>query len=324
MRAEKVSSTAINAAHDDGISGHAQYNECHARKELKLIKDVLLDTFRKWQTHNAARMAAALSYYTLFSLAPLMIVAVAVAGAILGNTQARAQLGVQMRTYMGADMANMVLGLINTASQPSAGIIATIVGIATLILGSSGLFGELQADLNTLWEVSERTPKGFFASMADLIKNRLVAFLMVLGLGVLLVFSSVTTTVLTGFGDLLGAGSVQATTAVIQALSFVVLLVITTLAFAVIFRVLPDTKVRWSDVWVGATFTSLLFNVGCLLIGLYLSVSRATSAYAAASSLVALLLWVNYSAQVFLFGAEFTHVIAVRQNERHRRSQPAR
>ncbi len=283
---------------------------------LKQIGELVVGSYNKWQSHSAGRAAAALSYYALFSLAPLLVVAVAVAGFFLGTQTAQTQLNAQIQAYLGEGTAKVILGLIETTTKPNAGLIASVIGIATIIMGASGLFGELQADLNTIWEVHIEPPKNLVASVLDLLRNRLVAFLLVLGVGVLLLASSLITVLLSAFGNVISSQSSPMGYAVIEILTFVASFAIATVAFAIVYRVLPNTFVSWSDVWIGAAVTSFLFSIGRLLIGLYLGAGSATSAYGAAGSLVALLLWVNYSALIFLFGAEFTHVYASKQGSR--------
>jgi membrane protein len=284
--------------------------------KLKQIGELFAGSYNKWQSHNAARAAAALSYYALFSIAPLLIVAVAVAGFFLGTQTAQDQLNAQIHAYLGEGTANLILGMVDTATKPNSGLVASVIGLLTIIMGASGLFGELQADLNTMWDVQVNPPKNLLAGILDWLRNRLVAFLLVLGVGILLLASSLISVVLSAFGNVISSQSSYTSYIVLQTVSFVVSFAIATVAFAIIYRVLPNTFVSWSDVWIGAAFTSFLFNIGRLLIGLYLGAGTATSTYGAAGSLVALLLWVNYSAQIFLFGAEFTHVYAGMQGSR--------
>jgi membrane protein len=283
---------------------------------LRPIGRLFVESFKGWQSHNAARVAAALTYYTLFSMAPLLIVAVAIAGVVLGTQAAQAELSAQIQQYIGEGAAKFILGLLEGAAKPSSGIIATVISIITILLGATGLFGELQGGLNTIWDVPVPASKGLLAGIIDLLKHRLIDFLLVLGVGVLLLASAVITTLLSTFINAVSSESSPLRYNMIQILSFVVAFAIATVGFAIVYRVLPDTFVSWRDVWIGAAVTSILFNVGRLLIGIYLSIGSATSAYGAAGSLVALLLWINYSAQIFLFGAEFTHVYANQQGSR--------
>jgi membrane protein len=283
---------------------------------LKQIGELFVETYKQWQSHNASRAAAALGYYALFSLTPLLIIAVAVAGFFLGTQAAQAQLSTLIKTYIGEGIAGVILGLIDTQTKPGTSLIASVIGIATIVMGASGLFNELQADLNAIWDVHIDPPKNFVATVLDVLRNRLKDFLLVLGVGLLLLISSGISLLLSSFGSVIGSQSSPVGYAVTEFLTFVAFFAIATVAFAIIYRVLPNTFVSWIDVWVGAAVTSFFFNIGRLLIGLYLGFGTATSAYGAAGSLVALLLWVNYSALIFLFGAEFTHVYAGKQGSR--------
>lgn len=274
--------------------------------DAKEIWQIIRETFQDWNEDKAPRLAAALSYYTVFSLAPLLVLVVAIAGFIIGSNAAiRLQLIQQVQSIIGPLGAQAVETLISNTGQPQNGIVATIIGIATLLLGATGVFGQLQDALNTIWEVEPKKGRGIM----DVIKGRFLSFTMVLGMSFLLLVSLVISAVLSivnsYFTDLLGGRGYIA-----EAIDFVVSIGVITLIFALIFKVLPDAKVEWQDVWVGALVTALLFTIGKTLLGIYLGREAATSAYGAAASLVVLLLWVYYSAQILFLGAEFTQVYA--------------
>jgi membrane protein len=275
--------------------------------DAKTIWSLLKETFSEWSEDKASRLAAALAYYTIFSLAPLLIIVIAVAGLVFGQEAARAELFAQIQGLVGQEGAQLIETMVESASQPTSGIIATTIAIATILFGAIGLFGQLQDALNTIWEVEPKPERGIFG----MIKDRFLSFTMVLGIGFLLLVSLIISAVVSALNpyltDLL-PGSIY----LIQILNFVISFGVITLLFAMIYKVLPDVEIAWSDVWIGAAVTSLLFSVGKFLIGLYLGNSSAGSAYGAAGSLVILLLWVYYSTQILLFGAEFTQVYAKR------------
>lgn len=281
--------------------------------KLKEIWDLLKTTFSKWSADKASRLAAALAYYTIFSLAPLLIIAIAVAGLIFGRQAARGEMVSQIEDVVGQETALFVETVVENAGQSqSSGLIATIVGLVTLVFGATGVFAQLQDALNTVWQVKPGPGRGIMGAVTD----RLWSFVMVLGVGLLLLVSLAISAALPALGsvtDLLPGSEIWW-----QVLNFVISFGILTLLFGMIFKVLPDVEIAWSDVWVGAAITALLFTIGKLLIGLYLGRSSVSSTYGAAGSLVILLLWIYYSAQVLLLGAEFTQVYAARYGSRIR------
>ncbi len=274
---------------------------------LKTLIEVVQETFRKWNQDKVSRLAAALAYYTIFSIAPLLVVAVAVAGAAFGQEAARGQIVGQIRGLVGTDGAQVIEQLIKSADEPKTGTFATIVGIITLVLGASGVFLALQDTLNTIWGVMVRPGAG----IKEMLRSRLLSFGLVIAIGFLLLVSLVLQAALTAVSDflnrtfpLLGVG--------LPILNFVISLAVITGLFAIMFKYLPDVQISWRDVGVGAFATSLLFTVGKILIGVYLGSSSTASVYGAAGSLVVLLLWIYYSAQILFLGAEFTQVYAMR------------
>ena len=270
------------------------------KRVFKLVKE----TFTEWQEDNVPLLAAALAYYTLFSLAPLLVIAIAIAGAFFGEAAAQRDIAGQIQGMVGKDGAEAIQAMIQNANKPSAGgAIATLFGVITLVLGASGVFGQLQTALNTIWEVKPKPGRG----LKSFLQTRFLSFAMVVVIGFLLLVSLVLSAVLAGISNFFGS-FLPALTALGVVLSFVLSFAVTTVLFAAIYKFLPDVKVPWRNLWVGAAVTSLLFSIGRFLIGLYLGNSAIGSTYGAAGSLIVILVWVFYSAQILLIGAEFTQV----------------
>jgi membrane protein len=274
------------------------------------LAKLFAQTYTDWSRDSAPRLGAALAYYTIFSLAPLLVVVIAVAGLAFGPAAARGHIVWQIQDLIGRQGAEAIQTMLQAAWRPAQGIVATILGLLALILGASVVVAELRSALNVVWHVPlQEEPQGLLAGVADLVRQRLYAFLLILGIGFLLLLSLVANAALAAIGKYFGSW-LPTPEVVLQAVNFVVWLAVTTFIFALIYKVLPDVKIAWSDVVVGAFMTSLLFTAGKLLIALYLGKSSLGSAYGAAGSLVIVLAWVYYSAQVFFFGAEFTQVYA--------------
>jgi membrane protein len=271
----------------------------------KVIVELLKETFKEWQEDKASRLAAALAYYTAFSIAPLIIIAIAIAAVVFGEEAARGGIDDQLRGLIGQQGAAAVQDMIKNSNKPAEGTIATIISVVLLLFGASGVFGQLQDSLNTIWEVAPKPGRG----VMGFIKDRFLSFSMVLGIGFLLLVSLVLSAVLAGLNNVLG-GLMPGLSFLWGILNFLISFGVITLLFALIYRVLPDAKIAWGDVWFGSIITALLFTIGKSLIGLYLGNSSVGSTYGAAGSFVVLLLWVNYSAQILFFGAEFTQVYA--------------
>ena len=265
----------------------------------------LKDTFAAWSHDKVPRHGAALAYYTVLSLVPLLVVIIAMIGLIFGREAAQGYILEQIGSLVGPQSAQAIKEMIQRASQPSTGIVATLVAAVTLLAGASGVFAQLQDSLNSLWGVEPKEGRGIWG----VIRDRFISVGALLGTGFLLLVSLVLSAAISAFGKWFG-GWLPAPEVVLQGLELVVSLAVVTGLFALIFKVLPDAKVAWSDVWIGAFLTSLLFTIGKFAIGLYLGKSDVGSAYGAAGSLVILLVWVYYSAQILLFGAEFTQVYA--------------
>jgi membrane protein len=269
------------------------------------------ETVTRWTEDKASALAAALAYYALFSLAPLVLIAVAVAGLVFGHQAAEGQLYTQLAGLIGDAGGKAVQSIVANMHQQGGGVVATIVGIATLLFGASGVFVQLQDSMNTIWKAKPPTTNG----IVEFLRVRLVSFSMVLGIGFLLLVSLVLSAILAAVGDYLGM-FLPGGAAVGQALNATVSLVVVTALFAMIYKLLPDTPVAWKDVWVGALLTSLLFTIGKFAIGFYLGKASVASSYGAAGSVVILLLWVYYSSLILYFGAEFTHVYSMRHGSR--------
>lgn len=274
--------------------------------KVKAFLSLLKAAFDDFNEDKAPRLAAALSYYTIFSLAPLLIVVIAVAGLAFGQEAVQGRLDEQIQGLVGEQGGDMIQEMVQNARRPNESLIATIVGVVTLLLGAGGVFGQLKDALNTVWEV-EPKKQGILAT----IRSQFISFTMVLGVGFLLLVSLVVSAVISAISTLIN-GMFGNTEFLLQLLNFVISFGFITLLFALIYKILPDTDIKWQDVWVGAAFTSLLFTIGKTLIGLYLGNSGISSTYGAAGSLVVVLLWIYYSAQILLFGAEFTQVYAKR------------
>jgi len=279
---------------------------------LGTVTTLAKETVTRWTEDKASALAAALAYYSLFSLAPLVLIAVAVAGLAFGQQAAEGQLYSQLAGLMGDATAKALQGMVaNMHQQEGGGIVATIVGIATLLFGASGVFAQLQDSMNTIWKARSPTTNG----IVDFLRVRMLSFSMVLGIGFLLLVSLILSAVLAAVGEYLGL-FLPGGAAVGHALNATVSLVVVTALFAMIYKLLPDTPVAWSDVWVGSLLTSFLFTVGKFAIGFYLGKASVASSYGAAGSVVILLLWVYYSSLILYLGAEFTHVYSMRHGSR--------
>jgi membrane protein len=254
------------------------------------------------------------AFYTLLSLAPLLIIVVAVAGAVFGREAATGQLVWQIRDLIGKDGAELVQTLIRGAQRPGAGVFASILGVATLIYGATAVVSELRNALNTVWCVKREEQTGW-QSVRELVIDRTLAFATVIGVGFLLIVSLAVNAALAAIGERYH-GWLPSPEYVLQSLDFIVSYVVIAFLFALIYKLLPDLRLEWRDVIPGALATSLLFSAGKLLIGMYLGKAGLASTYGAAGSLVIVLVWVYYSAQIFFLGAEFTQAYAQRYGSR--------
>ncbi len=262
----------------------------------------------KFWEDDGPRLGAALAYYTALSLSPLLLAVVAIAGLAFGQEAARGEIVLQCRDTIGTEAAGFVEQLVLKSASQTNGAIATFIALAVLFFGASSVFASLQSALNDIWKVPGKSQK---SGVLTVVKERLLSFVLVCGVAVLLLVSLVVTAVLAGVSARV-PGGLPGTNALAEAVNFAVNFVLTTALFAMIFKWLPETKLVWRDVWIGATITAGLFSIGRYLIGLYLGRAAVGSTYGAAGAFVVLLVWVYYSTQILLFGAELTFVYAER------------
>jgi membrane protein len=277
---------------------------------------LLKETAREWNKDNALRLAAALSYYTIFSLAPLLILATAIAGFFLGDEAIKGELSGQLRGLIGDDGAEAVEGLVAGARKPTTGTIATVTSLLAILFGATGVFTELKAALNQIWNAEPKKSSGIWGFL----KDRLLSFGMVASIGFLLLVSLLINAALAGVTKYF-SGFIPIPPTVIHTLYSVISLGLVTVLFALLFKVLPEVKVQWRDVWVGATLTAVLFTVGKFLIGLYLGKSSIASSFGASASLALILVWTYYSSLILFFGAEFTQVYSEHHGSRKNSGQ---
>ena len=285
---------------------------------VKVIWQLLSATYTKWTEDHAQRLGAALAFYTVFSLAPLLLIVIAIAGLVFGQEAAEGQIIGQIQGLVGEESAKAIQGMLEHARQPSTGLIAAGLALGTLLFGATSVFAQLQDALNTIWGVETKPGLGIIQTL----KDRFISFMAVLGSGFLLLVSLVLSAGLAAVGHRLEV-LLPASEAILQAINFLISFVVITLLFAMIYKLIPDVSNSWQDVWVGAGMTSLLFTIGKFLIGLYLGKSDVGLAYGAAGSLIVVLLWVYYASQIFLFGAEFTAVYAASHGSRLNPSENA-
>jgi membrane protein len=264
-----------------------------------------------WLADNAPRFGAALAFYTLFSIAPVLIVAVSVAGFVFGEKAAQGEIVRQFQGLMGTQGATAIETIIQSTNRPALGVFTTTLGLLAIIVGASGAFNELQNALNTVWKVDSRAQSFWMVT----IKQRFFSLGLVVATGFLLLTSLVVTAALSAAERYLG-NLLPMSVILLESINFVFSFGMITILFALILKFIPDTTISWRDVRMGAAVTSLLFTVGKVVIGLYLGHSALTSAYGAAASLVIFLIWIYYSAQILLFGAELTHVYALKYGSR--------
>lgn len=266
---------------------------------------LLKEAWTEFTNDKAQRLAAALAYYTLFSIAPLLLIAIAIAGLVFGKSQAQAQIIGQLRTLVGDAGAKAIGEMLGSAARPRTGTLAIAIGVLTLLFGAAGVFGQLKDALNTIWNVEEQRSRGIMG----MLKDRFLSFTMVLGVGFLMLVSLVIDAALAALAKALW-----------QPVQMLISFAVITVLFAMIFRYLPDIRIEWHDVWLGAAFTSVLFVFGKFALGFYLGKCAIGSSYGAAGSLVVLLVWIYWSANILLYGAEFTRVYARRVGRLESRS----
>ena len=275
------------------------------KPSLKTWWTLVKTSVSSWLDDYAPSMGAALSYYTVFSLAPLLLIVVSVAGLVFGEEAVRGELFAQLQGLMGADAAKAIQDLLASVNKPAKGVFATLIGIVLLVFGATTVFGELQDALDRIWRAPAREKGGLWS----LLRARLLSFGMILGLAFLLMVSLVLGAAISALGKWWGPAFGGWET-LLQIVNLLVGFGLTTVVFAMIYKLMPRVKVEWHDVWLGALVTSLLFTIGKFLIGLYIGKSGVASGFGAAGSLIVVFIWVYYSAQIFLLGAEFTWVYA--------------
>jgi len=284
---------------------------------LRQLWELTRDSINAWLEHNASSLGASLAYYTLFSIAPILVIAVAVAGYVFGSRVAETQVLAQMQGLIGNAGADALRGLLASAQQSEARGLAAVISVVTLIIGATSVFGELQKTLDQIWGAPARDKA---VAWWRLLRSRLLSVGLILGVGFLLMVSLLVSAALAGLGMWLEAYMTH-WSVILPALDLAISIAMTTFLFAMIYKYVPRQSIAWSDVWVGGCVTAVLFTVGKALIGLYLGRSSVSSAYGAAGSVMVLLLWIYYSAQIFLLGAEFTHVYAYTHGSRRHEHQ---
>ena len=273
---------------------------------LKQFIAMLRQSFDDWNEDNAPRLGAALAFYTILSISPMVILVVAIVSLVFDRSRAQDHLLSQVQALVGPDGKAAVQSMLASGQKASSGVVATLIGLATLIFGASGVFGELRSALNTIWEVKPKTGSGFVL----LVKERIFSFGMVISVGFVLLVSLLASAGLAAMTKFFN-GLLPIPSLVLGLFNFLISFIGIAVLFAFILKFVPETEVEWSDVRWGATATAFLFTVGKSLLGLYLGKASPGSAYGAAGSLVVMVIWVYYSAQIFFFGAEFTHVHAL-------------
>jgi len=287
----------------------------NAKEGLRLVKSAVSEFIDDY----APSMGAAIAYYTVFSVAPLLLIIISVAGLVFGEEAARGEIVGQLQQLMGDQAARSIEQLIRSVDRPSTGTFATVIGAVTLLIGATTVFAELQNALDRIW----RAPAAQQSSgIWNLLRTRLLSFGLILAVGFLLIASLVLSAALAALGKwwapVFGGWDV-----LLQAANFLLSFALVTAIFAMIYKIMPSVRIEWRDVWIGAAVTALLFAIGKFLIGLYIGRSSVTSGFGAAGSLVVLLLWVYYSAQIFLMGAELTYVYACSHGSLKGQEQPA-
>ncbi|MEO6165893.1 MAG: YhjD/YihY/BrkB family envelope integrity protein [Chitinophagales bacterium] len=265
---------------------------------------ILKKTYQDWNAQDPFRQSASIAYYSIFSLPALLVIVVTSAGYLLGREAVTGQLSAQIGKMMGADTAKQIESMVAAASIDKKSFVATIIAIAVLIMGATGVFVQLQKTMNIIWNVKAK-PKSK-GKIWSFVKTRIMSFGLILSIGFLLLISLVITTTLAFFGDWMQGRMPGLAVIALQAINFIVSFGLITVLFALMFKFLPDVKIRWKDVWMGALLTSLLFSIGKLALGFYFGKTEPASVYGAAGSVVLIMLWISYSCMILLFGAEFT------------------
>jgi membrane protein len=280
-------------------------------RAVRVAFELFRDAFKTWRDDRAPRLGAALAYYTIFSIAPLLLIAIVIAGLVFGQAAAEGAIVELLQEQVGVEAAQAIQSMIRSISDPRASLLATAIAIVAMLIGATNFFYQLKDALNTIWGVAPKPEMGLKVLLID----RLLALAMVGFIGLILLASLFASTLVAALSHAV-AGALPSIGPLWQWINAAISFGVITLLFAMIFRILPDVKIAWSDVWIGAAVTSLLFTIGASLLGLYLGRSSISSVFGAAGSLVVLLVWIYYSAQILLFGAEFTQVYAYRYGSR--------
>ena len=277
--------------------------------------NLVAETIKEWQKDQAARMAAALAYYATFSLAPLLVLVLAIAGLVGGRDAAQGLVMAQIQDLVGEEGKEFVQSMIENAAATPTGVTASILGSVTLLVGALGAFNELQNALDRIWDVEPKPITRWSLRVQRFIFKRLLSFSLVLGIGFLLLISLVISAGLSALNEYLGRIPLFSEL-MLQMLNLIISLGLITFLFAMIFKFIPDVEIRWRNVWLGAAITAILFTIGKTLIGIYLGQAEVSSTFGAAGSLAVLMIWVYYSSQILFLGAEFTQVFTKRSGER--------
>ncbi|MEC5397314.1 YihY/virulence factor BrkB family protein [Uliginosibacterium sp. H1] len=275
---------------------------------LSIFGELVVAAVTKWSDDRAPSMGAALAYYTAFSIAPLLLIVTTIAGLVFGRDAAEGAIAGQISGLVGAHAAEAIQAMLQNADRQDGGLVGTLIGFGMLLVGATTVFVELQNDLDRIWKAPERTGSG----VMNFLVGRLLTFSMVLGIGFLMIISLVVTSAVAALGQVWSEAFVGMEIA-LQVLNFAVSFIVTAVLFAMIYKILPNVRIAWRDVTVGAAINALLFSLGKFLIGLYIGKSAVSSSYGAAGAFAVLLIWVYYSTQIFLLGAEFTYVYAHRE-----------
>lgn len=282
---------------------------------LRRFGTLLKESFDQWNADRMATIAAALAYYAIFSLAPLLIIAIAIAGAVLGEETARTEVIGQLASTVGEEGADAVASLIDNTTRPGAGLLATLIGVAALVLGAAGIFNQLRTAFIIIWDIVPPPDLNGLQSFLRAVRDQFLSVLMVLVTGLLLIASLILSAVLSGAINFL-SGYVAALASIWQTVNVLVSVLLLTVIFGAAYRYFPRLRLKWTDVLPAAILAATFFTIGRSLIGLYLGQSTISSTYGAAGSLIAVLVWIYYSAQIFFFGAEFSRVYTDRYGSR--------
>jgi membrane protein len=285
---------------------------CERRAKAGNIIGFIRSTFDSWSNHEGTRLSAALAFYATLSLAPLVLLMLSVAGLVIGPTSAHGKIVAEAQNLLGADAAKAIDVVVTHAQKPKSGLLATLISLAIVAFGASGVFAELRSALNKLWNIQPRGSSGIFG----IVRERLFSVGMVMAIGFLLLVSLILSAVLAAIGSF-WAGLLPVPAIALSAINVLVSFAGVVVLFALIFRYVPDARVPWKRIWWGSVVTAFLFTVGKQLIGLYLGKAAIGSAYGAAGSLVVLIAWVYYSSMSFYYGAEITCALNLQKKERH-------